>query len=405
VIYVSCNLVHFRERGSRNADEHHLLLRVPFIFKDFGSLRGERNNNSKTLIMMRMIPGVIVSAALAYGAPSWAVKFTAVDCIADASAAISTKGDLFVTGGSAYGRLGDGSTGFYPDPSYRKNWVKVANGVAMVSLGDQHSLLVTRSGRLFATGHNDYGQLGTNSEIDRKRWTRTLKGVATAVVDQRRSLAAKRDGTLWVTGVNEQGDFNRNGNYYGRSWVKTLDGVRAPAAGGNTAFAIMTNDELWQIRYGYGSTPSITAPTWSRVETGVSAMALSDAGYLTGISQEITALKTDGSAWAGTWNYGSSQYSFKPIAGEVARFKESPQGLLLLGQDGVLTLRKKSSAASAVINRDVADFCAGSAHALVVKKDGSLWAAGLNDRGQFGIRPGRGTSSLQEWIPVKIKAK
>jgi uncharacterized repeat protein (TIGR02543 family) len=87
----------------------------------------------------------------------------------DYSAALTSSGRLFTWGSNGYGRLGDGTTTSKLTPTEITNRFILATGdkIISVSLGEYHSAALTSSGRLFAWGDNDYGQLGDGTTINK----------------------------------------------------------------------------------------------------------------------------------------------------------------------------------------------------------------------------------------------
>ncbi len=336
----------------------------------------------------------VLCVLLSFSAESRAIKWQSVSCADYASAAVSTKGDLYVTGRNYNGVLGDGKDSIIP--GYRKRWAKVAKGMAVVELNSDHSLAITKKGKLLTTGNNDFGQLGTGRQENRKRWLTTLTGVSAASVGYKSTLALKTDGSLWVTGVSELGDRNSLGNFYSPHWQRTLDDVRSAVAGSQRAYALNEQGELLRITYPTGSTPPISPPQWEALATEVQDIEVFSPSFF----NEIVFKKSDNTLW---WGNDFGTPTFKQIASDVDRFKGSPQGLLVLDNNSALAIAKYASTGTLLaIQRDVIDFCAGAQHALVVKSDGSLWAAGVNNQGQFGFNNGKGTSSLNEWVKVKV---
>ena len=341
------------------------------------------------------LPTLLLCVGLGLSPSAHALKWRSVSCSAYGSAAITTKGDLYVTGSHVNGELGDNQTGLLP--LYRSRWTKVAGKIDSIILDTDHSLAINAKNQLLATGNNDYGQLGLGTQKSRKQWKKALADVTAAAVGYKSSLAIKQDGSLWVTGISNLGNRNYIASFYGLRWRKMPDGVKSAAAGSYKAYAVNQQDELLRITYPFGSTPPPAPPQWEKLEEGVSQVI----SYPGSLVNEVVIQKLDGSAW---WAYELGTLSFRQIAMGTERIKGSQQGLLLLDPSGSLSILKyPTTESSTEIQTDVTDFCAGAQHALVVKHDGTLWASGINNQGQFGIKNGSGTSSLQEWIQVKFK--
>jgi len=132
-------------------------------------------------------------------------------------------------GHNFWGELGDGTT------TNRSTPVQVASGVATVSAGPIYSLYLKTDGTLWAMGNNDSGQFGdgtTTGNLKPKRSTpmRVASGVATMSAGGRHSLYVKTDGTLWATGGNDYGQLG-DGTTTNRSTpVQVASGVATVSA-------------------------------------------------------------------------------------------------------------------------------------------------------------------------------
>ena len=118
---------------------------------------------------------------------------------------ITRDGTLWAMGCNENGQLGDGTT------TSRRAPVKIASGVIAVAAGNFHSLYVTRDGTLWAMGLNRVGQLGDGTTTDRHspvKITSNVTLVAAGGVSegyQGQSLYVTRDGKLWAMGSNQWG--------------------------------------------------------------------------------------------------------------------------------------------------------------------------------------------------------
>lgn len=109
---------------------------------------------------------------------------------------LRTNGDLYATGDNEYGQLGDGTTTDKSTPTF------ITGNVAMVSAGETHSMIVKTDGTLWATGQNGECQLGdgSNPSADRTEFFQIDDHVVFVESGAYRSIYMKGDGSVWVTG-------------------------------------------------------------------------------------------------------------------------------------------------------------------------------------------------------------
>ena len=78
-------------------------------------------------------------------------------------------GSVWATGENNFGQLGDGSK------TFRNTFVQViSSGVQVVGAGDGHSMLLKNDGSLWATGANLHGQLGDGSTVSKNIFARVF---------------------------------------------------------------------------------------------------------------------------------------------------------------------------------------------------------------------------------------
>ncbi|AEC02492.1 fimbrillin family protein [Parasphaerochaeta coccoides] len=124
-------------------------------------------------------------------------------------------GTLWATGQNNNGQLGDGTTTAKSTPV--EVWdstdgdVKMTN-VKAVSAGASHTMILKKDGTLWATGNNGSGQLGVGATLLPETKTLTPVQVTSMGSDVEavyagtyHTLILKKDGTLWATGYNEFG--------------------------------------------------------------------------------------------------------------------------------------------------------------------------------------------------------
>jgi alpha-tubulin suppressor-like RCC1 family protein len=340
--------------------------------------------------------------------------------------ALKSDGTLWAWGLNDYGQLGRGNCDVAPHPVPRQ--VDHGRGWAALSAGYGTSFAVRADGTLWAWGNNsDFGGnlgLGVGGKvtlngitIPRDRWSPTRVGSAADWVVPyggfQHAVASKRDGALWGWGANYYGALGPQGKVSldpVPTRVGRGGGYATAAAGGDFSLAVKRDGSLWATginlygQLGLGDTADRHRLTmvgsghdWAAVSAGL--------GY-------ALALKRDGSLWAwggngfGQLGLGDTAPRLSPtqVGGETDWAQVSCLGhhSLALRRDGTLWAwgengfgqlgvgdtgdRRIPSQVGA--SRDWAALTSGSAdsyHSLALRRDGTLWAWGLNRYGQLGL--------------------
>mgnify|MGYP002056807783 CR=1 FL=1 len=84
----------------------------------------------------------------------------------------SDPGAVYATGRNNYGQLGDGTTANKATPV----GVMRAFTVTQVAAGQLHSFFKTNTGAVYATGYNEYGQLGDGTTTDKSAPVPVMSG-------------------------------------------------------------------------------------------------------------------------------------------------------------------------------------------------------------------------------------
>jgi alpha-tubulin suppressor-like RCC1 family protein len=274
------------------------------------------------------------------------------------SLSIHADGTLWATGDNEYGQLGlPAST---PNSA---GWVQVgtATNWVQVAAGQYHSLGLRADGTLYAWGKNAYGQLGstTNNGSDTANPTPTLvPGTYTQVAaGNDHSLGLRADGTLYAWGDNYESQLGNPVN----------SGLDIPT-----------------------TTPTQVAGTYTQVVAG---------------SYHTLALRADGSLWA--WGYnGNGQLGFRnggastptptQVPGTYSRVAAGSYHSLGLREDGTLYAwgnnssgqlgngTSQSTATPTAVPGTYTKLAAGYSFSLGLRADGTLYAWGNNFSGQLG---------------------
>lgn len=223
-----------------------------------------------------------------------------------------------------------------------------AGNYTTVACCERFTATIDTSGTLWSWGSNQYGLLGTGTELSStKTPMRVMDDVVSVTCGSTHAAAIRSDGSLWVWGSNQYGQLGNNG---------AGNAGKAPS--------------------NYQTIPVKIMEDVAMVDCGGSYTA---------------ALKTDGSLW--TW-------------GNVGN------GVLGIGYDGnVVRGGATCQTVPIKIMEQVALIDCSTTHMAAVKTDGSLWTWGENDHGELGngglydyeaTQPYPLPVSKKQFVPLKI---
>ena len=187
---------------------------------------------------------------------------TAIGTIGKSLFAIKSDGTLWAWGPNSSGEFGNNTTTQSNTP------IQVLTGVRSVATEDNGydaTLVAKTDGTVWASGYNNYGQLGNNSTTQSLVWVQ-VSGLTNAVTVFGNSLsgyAIKSDGTMWAWGYNSGGELGNNTTTSSLVPVQVLSGIASyPTSGTFTSAVIDTGatNTLSSLSYN-ATTPANTAIT------------------------------------------------------------------------------------------------------------------------------------------------
>jgi len=310
--------------------------------------------------------------------PSMKYGYRAIAAGENHSCALSDGGEVVCWGNNAHGQLGTGST----SPDKVPEPVKVVGlppGIIDITVGFDHSCVLTAAGGVMCWGINDDGQLGdgTNDASSvPKQVSGLTSGVASIEAGAFHTCALTTGGAMRCWGCNwygTLGDSTNNSKNTPSDVTGLSSGVKMISAGWHFSCAINSANaalcwgvnNYWQL--GDGTKNDKSSP--NQVPGLTSGVRLISAGYYQGCAH-TTANQTY--CWG--WN---------------------PRGQL---GDGTIETRTTPvlvstlTASLGMISADVEQTCA-------VTTDDEAYCWGLNDCGQIGDGNIEG---LGVWVPTKV---
>lgn len=229
-----------------------------------------------------------------------------------------------------------------------------------ISAGSNHSLRLTTSGKVFAWGANDFGQIGDGTTIPRFIPVEILglSDIVSISAGASHNLALKKDGTVWAWGYNTYGQIGdgTTKNRLTPVQIAGLSNIVAISAGFKHSLALDINGKVWA--WGGNSEGELAIDSTIDEITPIQIPNITDIVSISAGGKHSLALNADGTVWA----WGSNS----------------------MGQLGNGTSTQQNSPVQ-VLNLDtVSSISAGFEHSLALKSDGTLQAWGRNDLGQLG---------------------
>ena len=270
------------------------------------------------------------------------------------SLALDSLGNAWTWGDNSFGQLGIGTNTGQSSP------VKItafSNNTKALAAGWMHALIIKNDGTVWASGRNNYGQLGDATILDKKSPVQVtgLTNVEGVAGGQYHSLAVKSDGTVWAWGRcgSGLGDATITESHTPIQ-ISGLTNIIKIVSLRNHTLALKNDGTVWAWGSGTSGQLGNGSSIDSKVPVQVNISGVKDIGM--GQDHSI-AIKNDGTVWG----WGSN---LRGQLGGGATTQLVPVQLPL------------SKTAVAI--------GAGYMHTLVVLNDGTFWGCGANDEGQLG---------------------
>lgn len=282
-------------------------------------------------------------------------------------------GNVLAWGNNSYGQLGIGSKKSQELPI----GVNSLTHIMDVSAGESHSIFLKEDGTLMASGYNNSGALGDGTFKDSMVPVQ-VKGIArvdSVKTGANHNVALKTDRTVWTWGENGLGQLG-NGTYRNNNVpaeVVGLTNVIRVEAGNRHNLAKKADGSLWA----WGANDSGQLGNGKIDIKGLSSpikIPINDVVDFAMGTKHSVAVKADGTVWS--WGANG-------------------KGELGLGNNNKTNLSSTPMKVPGLT--DIIKVVAGKEHTLTLKKDGTVWAWGANDRGQIG----NGTTKVQQ-TPIKV---
>ena len=350
-------------------------------------------------------------------------EMTSVSVNQNHNLALGSDGRVWGWGLDTSGQIGTGGPGggVVPVPV---QMINITDAIA-IAAGEQHSLVLTHDGKVWACGATAYG-LGTGSPVQSTtpQPVPGLTDIIAIAAGSAQSLALRSDGLVFSWGVNGYGQLGNppvSSTPIGPTLVSGLTGVVAIAAGVYHSLALRNDGTIYawggntQGQLGIGSTSAaVSTPTKTLNLTGMVA--------LDGGGGHSVAVRNDGTVWS--WGYngngqlGNGTSGGTPVSTPVqvlnmtsaVAVTASGYNSVALASDGTVFSwgdnvnggLGNGTGVVAQIPLELPNFtgatsvAAGNGFSLVSKSTGTVWGLGTNTTGQMG----NGTSSPT--VPVSV---
>ncbi|GBG28169.1 E3 ubiquitin-protein ligase HECTD3 [Hondaea fermentalgiana] len=259
-----------------NGCEHTLCVTQEGALYSFGyNYRGQLGHGNTTSISIpQLVPG--------FGIPGRRVRY--VSCSYYHSVVATDSGEVFSFGRNDFGQLGHGDTLDRKEPA-RIDALSTGEHVVSVACGQYHTIVALSSGSVYASGKNDYGQLGLKLPEPHRRMT-IVRAFGSKAMDREsddcikelrcgyyHTIALSTTGKLWAFGRNDYGQLGIGSTaqkVFGPREVEDLDGsttrVVRIAAGCYHSVAVDHNNVMYVFgrnnhgQLGCGDSPERPSP-------------------------------------------------------------------------------------------------------------------------------------------------
>jgi alpha-tubulin suppressor-like RCC1 family protein len=321
------------------------------------------------------------------------------------SLSLDSEGELWASGLNDDGQLGLGNTTIQNSfQSVTISNLTSSTKIVSITAGNYHSLILDSEGRVWASGYNRAGQLGLGysgwSSRANSFQSVTFKGLplGTKIISISaggdHSLALDSDGKVWATGYNEYGQLGLgiSGLETGQNsfQLATFNGstsdtqITSISAGGRHSLALDSKGRVWATGYNYygqlgldntSDQNSFQLVKFNNPTSGAKIISISAGG------EHSITLDDDGRVWAAGHN------------------KYGQLGLGISGSETGQNSFQSVTISNLTLGTKIVSIAAGGYYSLVLDSKGKIWATGSNEVGQLGLSDNNTTSYLS-FTPV-----
>ena len=234
--------------------------------------------------------------------------------------------------------------------------------VPAIQGGSLHSIVLNTSGTILSFGYNQHGQLGDDTMIDHLVPAPVFGEHDFVKIDTRyyHSIALQNDGSVWTWGWNAKGQLGdgQTTDQFAPIQITGLTRVSGISAGAHHGLALMSDGSIKS--WGANTSGQLGDGTWENRLRPVNVKGIEPAKTITAGYYHSLAILHDDTVWA--WGKNDS--------GQLG--------------DGSYNIDRPTPVfVSGLVN--VVSIAAGKSHSMALKKNGTVWTWGQNDKGQLGI--------------------
>ncbi|MDR2152811.1 MAG: hypothetical protein LBO72_08320 [Helicobacteraceae bacterium] len=283
------------------------------------------------------------------------------------SLALTSEGKVYATGSGEYGQLGLG------DDADRNVWTLVSSlegkSVTRIASTWSHSIALDSEGKVYATGENDYGQLGLGDEIHRDAFTlaQSLEGkkIVAITTSGSHSFALDGEGKIYAAGDNDYGrlglgDSGEETNHKTFTLVPAFSNKKIVAIA--YFFAIDADGKVYATGFNYDGELGLGDTINRNIFTPISSLS----------DKNITEIASSGFGYTLALD----------VSGEVYATGNNEFGQLGLGDK---KNRDTFTPVSSLKDKKIIAIAAGRSHSLALDAYGRLYAAGYNYENRLGF--------------------
>jgi alpha-tubulin suppressor-like RCC1 family protein len=301
---------------------------------------------------------------------------------------------LYATGDNQYGQLGTG------DVIDRTTFARLSGSWTSISAGDQHSFALSGS-KLFAVGRNDGGQLGLGNNINRSTFTQ-VPGDWTAIAAGAIFSFALSGTDLYATGINTRGELGLGDTMHRSTFTQVPGDWIDVSAGGTYCFALSGTDLYatgWNSSGQLGLGDTVDKSTFTKVSGKWTSVAAGRQGSSFALSGDdlYACGENDIGGMLGLGNT-IHRSTFTKVPGKwTAIFEAGSNHSLALSGTELYTAGYTKYSGTGVsgglgesstftkISGNWLTAANGSQHVLALSASNALFSTGENPQGQLGL--------------------